>query len=167
MVLQNYWGFLACIQTKIWTNEPSGNVGKDVGGVSVGVMLTGSSGYVGNIQSNGRILNDGMSLRLGTGTGTVSPTDYALFNDVSDSISQQSLIVTANGTSDGCEFIYQYLGTNLTENDITVTEVGLAKTYRSAQYTESTILFAKVILDEPITVPAGRSVSLTFMFKEQ
>ena len=98
------------------------------------------------------------SIRVGDGSGLVDITDYCLFNDITNKISDPHFTVANSVMDDGISTVIVYSGTNQTNEPFTIREMGVCKTfYGFSQMTSSTIptnpiMLAKVQLEKPITV---------------
>lgn len=119
--------------------------------------------------SGGNNMNDGLkvmenhsplyNLFMQVGTGTTEPTsnDYALttlFSGTGDSVT----ITTNNRTDTGWKIKASYTAHNTTSSDVTITEAGIGKRIQIASSIDNNrYLLAKVLLDNPVTIPPGES----------
>lgn len=114
-----------------------------------------------------------LSCLVGTGTTEVSESDYCLANDVTSSFVTTVSNFNAGVTDDGHFFVVAtWNGTNNTANDITLTEIGLVKVFNMYHLAnvatsgigntgEYNILLARHILEEPVTIGAGNTGTIT------
>ena len=171
MVLNNYWKAVQLL----------GSLGSN-GNISSGMVKTNGSG-LGNVITglNGtdgsgryRLRTQNVSVIVGKGTGTVSASDYDLFDDCTASISNFSYANQLNATDDGLSQVFTLGGNNNTKNDITITEVGIVKRYQGGYEISgqdvsewNDVLFVKMLLSAPVTVPAGGSFQLSVKWEEK
>ena len=97
-------------------------------------------------------------LFIQVGTSTAEPTvnDYALtatFSGTGDS----SSINTINRTDTGWKIKATYTAHNTTSSDITITEAGIGKHIQAYDTNNDKFLFAKTLLDIPVTIPPNES----------
>ncbi len=102
------------------------------------------------------------------GTGTTPPTvhDYEMDSPITGS---DVISVTTPGESgvyvtidDVCMRVSTtYDVTNLTEQELAISEIGLFGLYR----TSDPLLYDHTVLDEPIIVPAGQTMPITYEIK--
>lgn len=177
MILQNYWVWLK----QVWQNV-SGSA--DITGVTGLYYMTGTAittfparckdylqschnlllAYTTNVATNGNI-----NLALGSGTTDVTATDYTMATDETSNFTITGT-VTLNHASNKLEIVFACEVTNTTAADITLTEIGIRKpitanysSYNLAGY----ILFARDILDTPITVAAGETKTINYVWTMQ
>ena len=99
------------------------------------------------------------NLFMQVGTGTTEPTinDYALntpFLGTGDTMD----ISTNNRTDTGWKIKASYTAHNTTSSEITITEAGIGKRIQIASsISENRYLLAKVLLDNPVTIPPNES----------
>lgn len=164
MVLSNYWkAFEICT---IFNANDNGNVKhKDFGLIDTDGNLVGSICYqapfyatslaqvVSNIHL--RVFDE---IRVGSGKGQIDVTDYGLFNDITNKVSEPRFTVANSVMDDGISTVVIYSGKNLTNESFTITEMGVCKTFYS--FNQSTggvvaknpVMLAKVQLEKPIIV---------------
>ena len=119
------------------------------------------------------IFKKALSMRVGTGTTEVDEEDYCLDTDVTSSFSQIALSVQPSVSADGHQVVtISWTGTNTTSNNITIKEIGLVKslpmfisntiaTSQLDSVSYENILIARHILEEPVTINAGDSGTIT------
>ena len=119
------------------------------------------------------IFKHSLSVRVGTGTTEVDEEDYCLDTDVTSSFSQIALSVQPSVSADGHQVVtISWTGTNTTSNNITIKEIGLVKslpmfisntiaTSQLDSVSYENILIARHILEEPVTINAGDSGTIT------
>ena len=171
MVLNNYWKAVQLLGSL----GPSENISSGMvktNGSGLGNVITGLNGTDGT--GRYRLRTQNVSVIVGKGTGTVSASDYNLFDDCTASISNFSYTNQLNATDDGLSQVFTLGGNNNTENDITITEVGIVKSYQGAYEISgqdvsawNDVLFAKILLSTPVTVPAGGSFQLSVKWEEK
>lgn len=98
-------------------------------------------------------------LIIGTGTGTVSESNYCLFNqDSTCTCVSASSSTTSNLTKE-----YTATFQNNSESNVTITETGIvANVYiYNNMYT---VLLDHTLLDTPVTIPAGETRTITYVW---
>jgi hypothetical protein len=171
MVLNNYWKAMNILKSINGDGADDMTFGMvDVNGTFPEVLRKSNESYkYRGIISNINLRNDKISARVGSGTGTITPTDYALFNDVTSSISNLQVSSTCDATNNGYRQVITISGTNSGESAITITEVGITKVFYKAVNEDvltNPVMFAKILLDEPIEVAAGGAFSFTIEWLE-
>ncbi len=111
-------------------------------------------------------------MKVGTGTTPVDINDYKLEADCTSSFTTITFAQTVQSVSGHMQLLVTWSGTNSSNNDITITEIGLAKDlYLSASqwYNYSSLLtspnpfrtlMVRHILTEPVTIEAGNTGSV-------
>lgn len=165
MVLSNYWKaykicteFNASYPTSPVEHRDYGLV--DINGDSVGLICyqvpyfyTPITELTSNIH-----LKQFDEIRVGSGRGQIDVTDYCLFNDITNSITDPQFTVANSVMNDGVSTVIIYSGINQTQSSFTITEMGVCKTFYD--YDEATtsvvptnsVMIAKVQLAKPIIV---------------
>ena len=171
MVLNNYWKAVQLLGSL----GSSGNISSGMvktNGSGLGNVITGLNGTDGS--GRYRLRTQNVSVIVGKGTGTVSASDYDLFDDCTASISNFSYANQLNATDDGLSQVFTLGGNNNTKNDITITEVGIVKRYQGGYEISgqdvsewNDVLFVKMLLSAPVTVPAGGSFQLSVKWEEK
>ena len=172
MILNNYW--------KLKATCDRGNFSLTVNETSTNWGIVGFEGSMINILTNS-LANGNMTYfvpnictkrnlfaRVGSGSGEPTADSYALSNDITSSISDFQYRFEI--TLDSGKTITTCLigGTNNTGSSITLTEIGIGKTF--ARYIDNTTSEALLVihkLEEPKTVPANTGFRLTFEWVEQ
>lgn len=132
-----------------WRNSASGDT-KNISGSNA----VSDSSYT-SLFNRGKIL-------VGDGTNEVKATDYCLGNDITASFSAGTPNVQIQKDSDGKGYItISQTFTNNTGSDITITEYGILN-YASSTYNW---LFTRELFDNPITVGAGESITISAVLK--
>ena len=174
MILNNYWKWLKANQNiSIYSSSNDLDIGlKDITGAAANVYWGDNSGSALNNIRNGadpnRVLINDLSVRLGTGTSTISSSDYALANDITSSISDLTSNLASVATNK-LERIITVTGTNNTNADITITQVAICKGV-SNDWSHSNlkiVMFAACNLNSPLTVESGESFAVTVNWTEQ
>lgn len=130
--------------------------------VSVNMMCVDGSAYLFGVSAN--LLGQFMeSLRIYVGSGTTEPTldDYNLEN-----IDSRLSLVTKSGTntSENASYEQNYIASfsatfmNKTEDDITISEIGLIG--ESSSYQKKAMI-ARDLLDEPRTIHPGKTYTFS------
>lgn len=109
----------------------------------------------------------GMGARVGTGSSEPTADDYSLETEVTSSFTSASTSVTFTTNENG-HFVIDvaWTGTNTSGSDLTITELGLVKSFGkldSASATSPTltlVLLARHLLGTPVTVPAGQGTAI-------
>lgn len=98
-------------------------------------------------------------LIIGTGTGTVSENDYCLFNqDSTCTCVSASSSTTSNLTKE-----YTATFQNNSESNVTITETGIVA-YVTIGDNTHTVLLDHTLLDTPVTIPAGETRTITYVW---
>ena len=171
MVLNNYWKAMNILKSISADGPDVMSFGmRDITGIYPEVIRHSNESYkYKGIISNINLKNDYISVRVGSGTGTIAPTDYALFNDITNSISNFQASSSCDATDNGYRQVLTVSGTNNAEYAIIITEVGITKTfYKTVNQDTFTnpVMFAKILLEEPIEVAAGGAFSFTIEWLE-
>lgn len=161
MVLQNYWAWHKYIQTTATSAVTLQGV-KDMSGNTVTQLYGGSNQWRSN-----SILNSLVALVFGTGTTAPTAEDYALETDATASF-VASLTTLVNYDSAKNEFIFSATVTNTTADDIIISEIGVRKgIYSTTTNTPQNVLFAREVLQTPITVAAGETKTINYVWTMQ
>lgn len=161
MVLQNYWAWHKYIQTTVTSAVTLQGV-KDMSGNTVTQLYGGSNQWRSN-----SILNSLVALVFGTGTTAPTAEDYALETDATASF-VASLTTLVNYDSAKNEFIFSATVTNTTADDIIISEIGVRKgIYSTTTNTPQNVLFAREVLQTPITVAAGETKTINYVWTMQ
>lgn len=161
MVLQNYWAWHKYIQTTVTSAVTLQGV-KDMSGNTVTQLYGGSNQWRSN-----SILNSLVALVFGTGTTAPTAEDYALETDATASF-VASLTTLVNYDSAKNEFIFSATVTNTTADDIIISEIGVRKgIYSTTTDTPQNVLFAREVLQTPITVAAGETKTINYVWTMQ
>lgn len=169
MVLNNYW---KAIQSLGRIYGSSGNFSSgmvNISGDSVPNLLT----YVGGSSSAGlwQIRTNKMGVLVGSGTTEPTAEDYRLENDVTSSFSNVSVSDSLNATENGLSQVFTVGGDNLSGDEITITEVGITKTYSGqnevSDSSTQVVLFARIVLDTPVVVPNNGSFQIPIQWLER
>lgn len=173
MVLNNYWKALEILKansddSKTGTNDDFNMVDIEGGSPSVRwkfIDQYSKKSVVSNINLKDKLIG----ARVGKGDGTITATDYALFDDCTDDLSDVTIVTSASPTDGGYQNIVTVTGSNNTENAITITEIGITKTFfiqnDSDEFTNP-VMFAKILLFNPVTVVANGTFSITVEWLE-
>lgn len=98
-------------------------------------------------------------LIIGTGTGTVSESNYCLFNqDSTCTCVSASSSTTSNLTKE-----YTATFQNNSESNVTITETGIVA-YVYIYNDMYTVLLDHTLLDTPVTIPAGETRTITYVW---
>lgn len=105
------------------------------------------------------------SIIVGTGTTPASIEDYDLANNLTDGLTISFVSRTNTGadrsySSDEALMFVNCLITNETENDITITEVGLIMSASSAYTSSNTYLLSRTVLSDGLVLEAGKTYQL-------
>lgn len=170
MVLKNYWRWLKAITeyNPGYSNE-SIDIGLiDISGTSALMALGGTP--LDRVQRGvglNRMLTSYFSVRVGSGTTEITSEDYALSNDITDSLSSLSYSLSQS-SEDGVSRTITVTGANLSGSEITISQAGYCKlispTYNQADW--AYVMFAATTLAEPLTVANGDSFTITLEWNE-
>ena len=172
MILNNYWKAMNILKSINDAQPETMNFGMvDINGTIPEILRRANESYkYRGIIPNINLRDNQINVRVGSGSGTIAPTDYALFNDITSSISNFQVTSTCDATDNGYRQLITISGTNNGETAITITEVGITKVfYKQVNQDELTnpVMFAKILLDEPITVEVGGILNLTIEWEEK
>ena len=127
----------------------------------------------GNSVNRITLFKKSLSVRVGTGATDVDEEDYQLEADVTSSFTQVALSVQPSVSADGHQIItITWTGMNNSANDITIKEIGLVKSFpmfvsssigtsQLGAIVSENILIARYILEEPVTINAGDSGTIS------
>lgn len=182
MVLSNYWkAFKLCTIATAPTNSFGDDANTDLGLVDINGNTEGnneicyrttySSSAISKLVSNIhlRVFDE---IRVGSGKGQIDVTDYGLFNDITNKISEPRFTVANSVMDDGISTVIVYSGINRTNEPFTITEMGVCKTFykvdvRDNYYPTSPIMLAKVQLEKPITVQPNQPFTFNCEWMEK
>lgn len=170
MILKNYWKWLNAFTTIPIHGADNYRVYVNIQGLdglyySLGVSSI-STTQLARAAANLNLHN--LTPRFGTGQSTITENDYCLANDITNSINDIS-IALIDSVTNGVSRIFAIRGTNSTSSSITITQIGLVMPLRSTTDTPSpdyNALFSVVTLNNPITVGAGDSFSISVEWTE-
>ena len=97
-------------------------------------------------------------IRCGTGTSEPTENDYRL--SFVSGISYDSVITSIGGNVS--KKIYTATVSNNTDADIVVTEIGFFTNFFYTSVNNDNFLLDRILLDTPITIPAGESKAITY-----
>lgn len=103
-------------------------------------------------------LNSTTYIKCGTGTTTATEDDYNL--EVEATGLTCDSVVTAVGGNNTKTYTATF--SNTTSSDIAITEIGFFMDYNYQGYVNEDFLLDHIILDTPITIPAGESKAITY-----
>ena len=188
MLLKNFWRVFRIVNTNTLlvqnsTNPAPGIVSgyKDISGntasckYAYGVRFNAwSYTQYGASNALASILS-GCSSVVGSSDTEVSPDDYCLANDITSSFANVQNTVTWSDVGDDFNMIISFTGTNSTDSDITIREVGIKKSVcASANATldqgsfnnvSTVLLIGRMVLDTPVVVHAGDTANINVKLK--
>ena len=166
MILTNYWKWLDGVNTYASETATARSLGiKNLSGTTVN-LLTGPGGDSNLYAPRNSSFPYNLFVRVGTGTGEPTSSDYALGTDVTSSMTGMSFSC-ATTSNDSLKRTITCSGSNSTSSAITITEVGIGKSiYPANSSSMEDVLFAIVKLDTPVTVPGNGNFSITFDWTE-
>lgn len=97
-------------------------------------------------------------IRCGTGTSEPTENDYRL--SFVSGISYDSVITSIGGNVS--KKIYTATVSNNTDADIVVTEIGFFTNFFYTSVNNDNFLLDRILLNTPITIPAGESKAITY-----
>lgn len=97
-------------------------------------------------------------IKCGTGTTAATEDDYGL--EVEATGLTCDSVVTAIGSNNTKTYTATF--SNTTNSDIAITEIGFFMNYNYQGYASEDFLLDHIILDTPITIPAGESKAITY-----
>lgn len=162
MILYNYWRWLGAIQKYAHTSEPGNkNVGLvDTSGNTITLYMD-QSGY----SSQNAKFDLNLFARIGNSEAAPTESDYSLANDITNSIANLSVNI-AYEVNDQLKKTITINGKNGTNNEITITQIGIGKGVKANGGIDKSILVAIAVLNNPVTVPAGNDFTITFEWTE-
>lgn len=98
-------------------------------------------------------------IRIGTGTTAATENDYKLEAPVTGVTCDS--VVTAIGGNDSKK-TYTATFSNTTDADVVVTEIGFLTNFYYSSSDNDNFLLDRIVLDTPITIPAGESKPITY-----
>lgn len=99
-------------------------------------------------------------IRIGTGTTAATENDYKLEAPVTG-VTCDSVITAISGNDS--KKTYTATFSNTTDADVVVTEIGfLTNFYYYSSSDNDNFLLDRIVLDTPITIPAGESKAITY-----
>lgn len=168
MVLNNYWKAVRNLGLMYGGSGTFDSGMINVSGTAIPNLLT----YISGTASAGlwQIRTKGISARVGKGDAAVTVNDYSLDDDCTASFDNYS--VTHNlGIDNALTDVFTISGDNNTGSEITLTEVGITKTYSGQNEVSDSstqeVMFARLLLSTPVTVPAGGSFQLSVKWEEK
>lgn len=170
MVLSNYWKALKLATIFNGYDQPRyidlGLV-KINGDRSESILYSNEYRYQSLIQYNTKIRQFN-GVRVGIGTGQIQPSDYCLFNDITSDISNLEFEVMHSTLDNKFSSIINISGINNTGSEITITELGITKTFiiNTTGAQGAPIMLAKLLLNRPVTVPANGAFAFTIEWDE-
>lgn len=167
MILSNYWKYMMAVCNH-WYEVGNGNYNIETNcintaGSSTPVSIKGGSAGEDTRWGADHAIRANLEVCIGDGTTEPTVEDYALGHDITSNITNydSSIVFSADN---GYKTIITASGINNTSSEITITEVGVYKktlsTVDPSAWSNDKIMFAKIILDNPITVAAHGSFSL-------
>lgn len=135
----------------------------NVGGTEITALANNNvvKGFVNALNNTATAENSPATtyIKCGTGATAATESDYGLEIEVTD-LSCDS-VATAVGSNDTKTYTATF--SNATDTDITVTEIGFfVYSYYGSTSNSDNFLLDHIILDTPITIPAGESKPITY-----
>lgn len=174
MVLDNYWQIkYASSQYHMWHDSGAGTLIpvaiKDRNGTLIDQILVSGSGSSSNWADLFPMYTLRYNLKALIGDGDVEPTsnDYALSSDITSSTGGLT-VTTGTGVDNGLVTNVIISGTNTSNSEIIIKEVGIYITTRFSFIgnTPYDVLLVRELLQQPLAVPAGKGFTLTFQWTE-
>lgn len=204
MLLQNYWDIVRIqqrskyfVSTSVSSTEPSGSPN------SVKAIDGSKFGYLWNARTSGAVANntstkyyaqmlfspfvrlvdsyysiDTIKFRVGTGDKAVAIDDYCLDSDVTSSFSNV-IYNSCIGLNENHRKVVTitWTGTNNTNSDITITEVGVGSRFlginnpqvessSSGNFFSKEVLIFRHLLEQPVVVPAKSTRTIIIQIEE-
>lgn len=154
-VINNYGFSVYSYQTVV--------AGLDSNGNNVDMTYqSGSNSTIPSITANWRDRYD-VSLAVGTGDTEPAANDLHLENDVTSSFSNVSNTYANSADASKVKTLFTFTGINMTGSPITLKEIGIIKRLRcgaSSSDVYKTMLINRTLLEEPVTVEHGQTVTL-------
>lgn len=173
MILNNYYYHKAYISGRGFT------VGSWVENVDIGMKgLNGNAvGMVTGVFASDQIIDYvlpnwlmkvGLVPIVGNGTSEPALDDYNLESDITASFSNFAYSVVTSFENGKVETTIVITGTNTTENDLTIREIGIKKPIIASSNQGGTkdVLFIRHLLSQPKTVASGDGFTLAFKWTE-
>lgn len=118
-----------------------------------------NSGYTGTSR-----LGSMYTIGVAIGTGTTPPTldDYTLAEPIENNLKLKSTGVSYSlPTDDKPVLVATQTVTNISTENVTITEVGLFGLYQLGNATHGITLYTRTLLDTPVTITPGETKSIT------
>ena len=169
MILNNYWNYKAAIESTPLTyngNRQTSCGLYDLSGTSKDVA-TGAVNMSSALMNN-YSLKTSLGILLGSGDTEPSGTDYCLANNITTSFSSLSASISTSGDGNAQRTVVTISGIWSGGSATTLREIGIKKNILVSTYDSSTadILFIRHMLDQPIDLAPGQSLSVTFEWVE-
>lgn len=163
MILKNFWTLLKLQNITVIVNNNiayfSSDKVIDTSGNTISNVLaaiSSSSAWVRHELMN-RDFFSNITPKVGIGTSEPNWNDYNLENGLPLNLSITSSNYVFDDTKKQTRRIFTITGTNTTNNEIIISEVGLIKNLFTSQTSDDTkkVLIVHNLLDDPITVSVG------------
>lgn len=165
MLTNNFYVMNAAIAFKTTIK----NRAKKADGTVVQVNATNSSYFPLLVYQSASVRTDytDMGVCVGRGNTPADKTDYQLENLISSGLNQLSRTNALNILDNGIEIVYAFILQNVSEEDITISEIGLmAGSYSSASNNAYyALLVDRTVLDVPVTIPAGETKTISYTIR--
>lgn len=108
---------------------------------------------------------DDVGVCVGSGNTPASKTDYKLENLISSGLNQLNRTHALNILDNGIEIVYAFILQNVSEDDITISEIGLLNYGYIQGSTGAAFLVDRTVLDTPVTIPAGETKTISYSIR--
>ena len=168
MILNNYWNWRAYMNSHVCGNGGQSTYNSIYIGTKTltgGNQVVAVSTYYTGAQENWSMSN--LTSYVGSGTEAPVAENFKLGDDKTSSFAniQRNFNIASDGGGN-VSIIHDFAGTNQTNTTITITELGIAKPLQVDPSGTTNTLIIRELLTQPVEVPPGRSLLLTFKWVE-
>lgn len=164
MILTNYWKLMQELDNASNTTEyltMQNDIYADDGNTIPDVYY--GYGYYYSL-----LMRKALTIKVGSGDTAVTVHDYGLDTPIAGTDMTVTTVWSTTNSDSSIETTGAVTLNNISASDITVKEIILTKTIRTnSTNTDEDIAFFREVLENPVTVPAGTSKTLTVLWKER
>lgn len=164
MILTNYWKLMQELDNASNTTEylTLENDIKSDAGVTIPNIYYGY-GYYYSL-----LMRKALAIKVGTGNTAPTLADYGLETPIATTDMTVTTVWSTTNSGSSIETTGAVTLTNISEADITVKEIVLTKTVKqNSPSDDADVAFFREVFENPITIGAGESKTLTVLWKER